>query len=264
MRRLEELALGDSVIHRRHPLAKLLTTAVYMLTVVSFPSQRVSGLVPFLLYPAVLMSLSGTPCRPILTRLLAALPFSLMGGIGNLLILRGAAFRLGDITVTLGLVSFVSIMLKTLLTVSAVLILIATTPFTDLSRQLTRMGVPKIFCLQLTMTYRYISVLLGEAAAMFTAYTLRGPKPRGVRMRDMGCFLGQLMLRSFDRAEGVYQAMVCRGFTGIYHGAALRRFNRFDGLYIIVLAGLSAVLRVFNLSLFFGGLFNLYRIRGPW
>jgi cobalt/nickel transport system permease protein len=255
MRRLEELALGDSAIHRLHPLAKLLTTAAYIVTVVSFPSRTVSGLAPFLLYPAILMSLAGIPWRPLLARLLAALPFSLMGGIGSLLALRGAAFRLGGFTVTLGMVALVSIMVKTLLTVLAVLILAAATPFTELSRQLTRMGVPKILCLQLAMTYRYISTLLGEAAAMFTAYTLRGPDLRGVRMRDMGCFLGQLILRSFDRAERIYQAMACRGFTGTSPGAPRRRFNRFDALYAAALTALMAVLRVFNLSLLLGGMF---------
>jgi cobalt/nickel transport system permease protein len=110
-------------------------------------------------------------------------------------------------------------MMKTLLSVFAVLLLIATTPFTAISCQLTRMGLPKIAALQLVMTYRYIGTLLREAGAMFTAYTLRSPVSRGVLMKDMGTFVGQLVFRSFDRAGRVYAAMRCRGFDGVYRSA---------------------------------------------
>jgi cobalt/nickel transport system permease protein len=211
-----------------------------------------SGLVPFLLYPAILMSLSGTPYKPLLVRLLAALPFSLMGGISNLLLIRDPAFSVGTFTITLGMVSFGSIMLKTLLTVFAVLLLIATTSFVEIGYQLTVMGLPKLLSLQLVMTYRYISVLLGEAGSMYTAYILRAPNQKGIKMKDMGSFLGQLILRSFDRAERVYQAMKCRGFQGMYHGRVNRRFRLADYGYTLGLLGMILVFRFFNLSLFLG------------
>jgi cobalt/nickel transport system permease protein len=250
--RLERLALGNSPVHRLHPRAKLLTTLVYMGVVISFPSRNVSGLVSFFLYPAILMSLSGTPYKPLLARLLVALPFSLMGGVSNLLLIREPAFSIGTFTVTLGMVSFGSILLKTLLTVLAVLILIATTSFIEIGYQLTVIGLPKLLSLQLVMTYRYISVLLGEAASMYTAYILRAPNQKGIKMKDMGSFLGQLILRSFDRADRVYQAMKCRGFQGVYRGRANQRFQRSDYGYTLSLLGLFLVFRFFNLSLFLG------------
>ncbi|MDR3343539.1 MAG: cobalt ECF transporter T component CbiQ [Treponema sp.] len=251
---LETLALGTSPVHRLHPRAKLLTTIAYIVTVISFPSQKVSGLAPFFFYPAILMSLSGTPYKPLLTRLLAALPFSLMGGISNLVFIRGTAFSVGSLTVTLGMVSCVSILLKTLLTVFAVLLLIATTSFIEISRQLTALGMPKILSLQLVMTYRYLSVLAGEADSMFTAYILRSGGQKGIRMKDMGSFLGQLMLRSFDRAERVYQAMKCRGFEGMYRGTVKAGFRPADYGYTLALMGMMLFLRFFNLSVFAGGL----------
>ena len=57
-------------------------------------------------------------------------------------------------------------------------------------------------------------MLLNEAVSMHTAYTLRTDNQKGIKMRDMGSFLGQLLLRSTDRAEQVYYAMKCRGFHG--------------------------------------------------
>ncbi|MHB9293637.1 cobalt/nickel transport system permease protein [Hollandina sp. SP2] len=251
---LERLALGTSPVHRLHPRAKLLTTCGYMVTVISFPSHQVSGLMPFLLYPAVLMSLSGTPYKPLLGRLLAALPFALMGGISNLFFLPEIALYLGPWGVSTGMVSLVSILLKTLLTVFGVLLLIATTPFFEISWQLTRLGIPKILNLQLLMTYRYISVLLGEAATMVTAYSLRSPAQKGIKMQDMGSFLGQLILRSFDRAERVYHAMQCRGFDGMYRSKKQQGFRLVDYGYTLGLGISLGVFRFFNVSVFLGHL----------
>ena len=253
---LDRLALQDSPVHRLHPATKLITTFAYIALVVSFPSRNVSGLAAFVFYPAILMPLSGTSWKPLLTRLAAALPFSLAGGLSNLLLNRNVVFYLGNITVTLGMVSFVSIMLKTLLTVLAVLLLIAATPFSDISMQLTRFRMPKILCLQLVMTYRYISTLLGEAATMLTAYLLRSPGQKGIKMRDMGSFLGQLILLSAARAERVYEGMKCRGFTGVYHGSNSAQFCVKDYAYTIGVCAVLLLLRFCNISLLLGGLWT--------
>jgi len=252
---LEILALGHSPVHRLHPMAKLLTTVLYIIAVVSFPPQNVSGLVAFGIYPAVMMPLSGTPYRPLCKRLLAALPFPLLGGLSNLFLSKGAVFYLGPLLITAGMIAFLSILLKTLLSVFAVLILISTTPFADVARQLSILRVPKALCLQLVMTYRYLSVLLTEAGGMYTAYTLRAPQAKGIHIRDMGSFLGQLILRSFDRAERVYRAMVCRGFTGIYHSGTQRRLRPADGIFLIISAGSIVFFRFINISLLLGRLY---------
>jgi cobalt/nickel transport system permease protein len=175
-----------------------------------------------------------------------------MGGLSNLFLLSETALYLGPWPVSMGMVSLASILLKTLLTVLGVLLLIATTPFFEISRQLTQLGMPKILNLQLLMTYRYISLLLAEAAAMVTAYSLRSPAQKGIKMQDMGCFLGQLILRSFDRAERVYHAMQCRGFDGMYRGTGQRRFRFLDYGYTLGLGIAFGVCRCFNLSVFLG------------
>jgi cobalt/nickel transport system permease protein len=254
MNRLERLSLGDSPVHRLHPLVKILTTVAYMVVVISFPPYAVSGLVPFLAYPFLLIPASGTPLSPLAGRILCALPFSLMGAVSNLFLMSGQAFSIGGFSVSFGMLSFASIMLKTFLTVSAVLLLIATTPFTDISAQLAVLRVPKILCLQLVMTYRYTGLLLREAALMTSAYFLRAPKQKGIQMKDMGSFLGQLILRSFGRAGRVYQAMQCRGFHGVYTGSSRRKPGAGDWLYTASLVSGIFFLRFFNLSLFLGRL----------
>ena len=101
--------------------------------------------------------------------------------------------------------------------------------------------------MQMAMTYRYLSVLLEEAGQMALAYRLRSNGERSIRMRDMGSFLGQLLLRSFDRAERVYTAMTCRGFSGRY-----REHKRPMGLkdWLLLAAACGAVwqLRRYDLT----------------
>ncbi|MDR2480348.1 MAG: cobalt ECF transporter T component CbiQ [Treponema sp.] len=251
---LERLAQGHSPIHRLHAGAKIIVTVVYTVTVISFPPENISGMAAFVLYPAVLMPLSETSWRSLLARLFAALPFAMLGGLSGLINLPETSFYAGGIAVSRGMAAFASIMLRTALSVFAVLILIATTPFTAINQQFVKFGFPKIIVLQFVMTYRYISVLIHEAASMFSAYTLRSPRARGILMRDMGSFLGQLMLRSFDRAERVYAAMKCRGFDGMYRGGIQHPFGPADFCYTAVLSAAIIALRFFNISLFLGRL----------
>jgi cobalt/nickel transport system permease protein len=232
--------------------AKIITTAVYVVLVVSFSRTNVSGLVPYAFYPVLLMAASQTPFVPLIKRLAIALPFALFGGLANIFFERDVAFMILNLSVTYGVVSFVSIFLKTLFTVAAVLILIATTPMTDISDWLIRVKVPAIFVLSLMMTYRYISVLLNETATMYTAYKLRSPDTKGVKFRDMGVFVGQLLLRSIERAERIYVAMKCRGFNGMYRPATVTKMKPVDFVYIVCVCGVLLVLRFVNLSVFIG------------
>jgi cobalt/nickel transport system permease protein len=48
---------------------------------------------------------------------------------------------------------------------------------------------------------------------MYIAYSLRNAGGKGIKMRDMGSFAGQLLLRSFDRSDRIYNAMKCRGYS---------------------------------------------------
>jgi cobalt/nickel transport system permease protein len=76
-----------------------------------------------------------------------------------------------------------------------------------------RLRLPDIFIVMFELTYRYTAVLLNEAYSMSIAYSLRSPNRKGIEMRDMGYFSGQLLIRSFERAERVYNAMKCRGYA---------------------------------------------------
>jgi cobalt/nickel transport system permease protein len=260
---LERLALGNSFIHGLYPAAKGIVTLCYIVIVVSVPPANLSGLVPFLLYPVLVASASGTPWKPLFARLLPVFPFVLFFGLSNLVLMREPAFTFNAaFTVSRGMVFFAAILLKTTFTVFAVLLLIATTPFCEIAECITAPPAFRVLGLQIILTMRYIATLLNEAETMWTAYALRSPGARAVRMKDMGVFMGQLLLRNFDRAERVFCAMKCRGFSGVYRGMPRKRFTQKAGMftpvnltYVILNLVIFGILRLCNPSMLLGKLF---------
>ena len=211
--RLEELASGTSCVHRLHPLAKLIATLFFIVSVVSFDRYALAELAPYFFFPFIVAALAEVPLSMICKRFLIVLPFCLMIGIANIVFDREVALTVAGISITYGVISFLALLLRAFLCVTAALLLIAVVPMPSLISALRALHVPSLFIMVFEMTYRYISVLISEASRMVTAYRLRSPAAGGkILFGHMGVFLGQLMLRSFDRAERVYQAMKCRGY----------------------------------------------------
>ena len=157
---LEEMADGQTIIHRLHPMVKLVITLLYIVLVVSFNPYNLTGLVFFAFYPVILMALAEIPYKPLLTRLLVALPFALFAGISNIIFDRDLLFLVGTVPVTTGVISFLSIMIKTVFTVMAVLILIATTSLPQISYQLLSIKVPKLIVEQIMLTESVVKRLI--------------------------------------------------------------------------------------------------------
>ena len=242
---LEELSGRDTAVHRLHPRAKLLITFVYIVVVVSFNRYDVLGVVPFFFYTAIVCALAELPMKILNRRFLIALPFCAFAGLTNLLLNQHIAFVAGSFEITYGLLSMTAILLRAYLCVMAVFILIATTPFSNLTRELRRLKIPQIFITLIEMIYRYIGVLIDEAGSMTTAYKLRSVVSKGIAMKDMGPFVGQLTLRSFDRGERVYAAMVCRGFGGEFPERAPVRIKAPDTACALLLCAVFILLRFF-------------------
>jgi len=228
---LEQLAAGHSPIHALHPMAKLVATLVYIVCVASFDRLALASLAPFVFYPVIIMALAEIPYGPVLRRTMIALPFSLFAGLYNA-----------------SLISLLTIVLRTLLCVSAVLIMVAVTPLAALAAQLRRLHVPAVLATLLEMTYRYIGTLMDEAATMLTACQLRSKRCKGVQIEHMGSLAGLLLIRSSDRAERVYQAMKCRGYPGWEHDTGRRPLKAIDYRFLILVCGLSIFLRLSDVS----------------
>ena len=212
--RMDELGRMDTPAHRLDARAKALVTFVFVGVVMSFPRREISALTPFFLYPAALLSLGRIPVRHVLKKILVAMPFALLVGIFNPLLDREPVATVGPWVMTGGWLSFASIMLRFVLTVGAALALVACTGMYRLGAGLEQLGVPRVFVMQLLFLYRYLFVVADEGVKMLRAVQLRSPSLRVLPLHVYGSLTGHLLLRSMDRAERVYRAMVARGFDG--------------------------------------------------
>lgn len=212
--RMDELGRLDTPVHRLDARAKAVVTVIFIGIAMSYPPYALSALTPLLLYPVALLALGRIPPGPILRKVLVASPFALLVGLFNPWLDRVPVAAIGPLTVTGGWLSFGSIVMRFVLTVSAALALVACTGMQRLGAGLGQLGVPRVFVVQLLFLYRYLFVIAAEGMNMWRAVELRSAGPRTLGLRVYGSLLGNLLLRAMDRADRIHRAMVARGFDG--------------------------------------------------
>lgn len=252
---MDELAVQDSPIHRLSPIAKLLTTIAYIIIVVSFDKYDLSGLIVMLLYPVLLFQLSGIPVRTCFYKLRIVLPLVMAVGLFNPFFDRAPMLTLGGVAVSGGVISMLTLMLKGVLCLMVSFLLMATTPIDNLCAALRRLHVPRLLVTLLLLTYRYVGVMTEELAVMTDAYHLRAPGQKGIHISAWGSFLGQLLLRSMDRAQELYSSMLLRGYHEHFHYADIKPFSLRDGIYLAVCPAVFLLLRFVNIAQLLGSLF---------
>lgn len=255
IRLLDDLAQRSTSIHKVHPLAKLLVTMLYLMGVVSFDKYEILRLLPYIFYPIFIFALAELPLKPILYRVLLVEPLVIGIGILNP-VFDPQSVILAGFEISRGWITFLSIVIKGGLTVTAALLLIATTGMDRLSEALRMLKVPRVFVLQLLLTYRYISVLMEEVATTLRAYSMRAPRQKGVHRSAWGSLAGQMLLRTFDRAQRVYQAMCLKGFEGEYITGQPKRMKALDWVYVMGWGAFFILIRVYNLPILLGSLFT--------
>ncbi len=209
---LEQLSSKNTVIHRIHPLVKMTVTVLYIVCLLMMNRYNLFRLALFLFYPMVVIPLAEIPYKIIFSRTLVAIPFVVFAGISNMIFDKERVVLFPGVVITAGVLYFCVLIVRMILSVSAILILVSTTKFQDITRQLSVLHVPTFLIHLIEMIYRYISVLVEEASTMMTAYRLKNPKLKYPHIKHMGPFVGHLFLRSMDRAERIYSAMKCRGY----------------------------------------------------
>ena len=90
---------------------------------------------------------------------------------------------------------------------------------------------------------------------MTTAYHLRAPGQKGIHYSAWGSFLGQIFLRTVDRAQEVYDSMLLRGFEGSFSHITLRKGNSRDLAFCAITLALLFFLRFVPLAALLGRVF---------
>ena len=104
---------------------------------------------------------------------------------------------------------------------TAAVVLTTTTPPLKLLEALRALRIPAVLVAIVMLMYRYLFVLVEEAQSMMRARAARsaaiGPKSGGSivwRAKSAGGMAGSLFIRTLDRSERIYMAMVARGYDG--------------------------------------------------
>jgi len=253
-KRLDLLATGQTVIHRLDARAKVVTTLVFIVAVVSLGKYELAALFPFFIYPVVMVVLADLPAGFIVRKVAMIIPLALVVGMFNPIFDREVLARFGPLAVSGGWISGAAIVVRTVLTVGAAVILVGVTGFPAVCQGLERLGTPKIFTVQLLFLYRYIFVLAEEGARAARARDLRSFGKKGLGITSFGSLVGHLLIRTWLRAERIHMAMLARGFAGEFHTRQVSRFGRAEWLFILAWSALFVLLRTQNFARFLGSL----------
>jgi cobalt/nickel transport system permease protein len=144
-----------------------------------------------------------------------------------------------------GLARGLLIMCRVIGGVSLILFLTMSTPANKLLLAARWFRLPKVFIELSLLIYRYIFVLIEEAITIKDAQRVRlGYGNWQQSMRSVGTLGGILVLRAYDRAERVFEAMIARGYTGAMAINYTEHFGRKD---FIAAIGLTTVLAILYL-----------------
>lgn len=239
---LDQYREVDSFIHRLDPRAKFIATLalVTAIALIARASWLAYGL--FFILIIILLLLSRVPPLYVVKRSLAVLPFVLMIAIFMPFFKEGVevwGFNLGvwHIGVTReGLVLVGGIFCKAWLSVLALILLTATTSMTDLLKGLEKLRMPAIMVMLMSFMYRYLFVISDESARLSMARDSRSfGGGVGLHARTLGYMAGALFLRSYERGERIYGAMLARGFDGHSRSLNQLRLNRVDVVFVVII-----------------------------
>jgi cobalt/nickel transport system permease protein len=117
---------------------------------------------------------------------------------------------------TVGLTILGSVTIKALLSLLILNVLTLTTSVPALLNALVVLRTPPLLVAILASMYRYINVLIGEFNAMRRAAASRNLMGSNRWQRlVIGNMMGSLFIRTYERGERVYQAMLARGYQGV-------------------------------------------------
>jgi cobalt/nickel transport system permease protein len=236
---------GDTYIHRLAPECKLVATVLFVFAVVATPREASWAFAVYALALVGVARLAAVPLTTLGRRLAIETPFV---AFALLLPIVGGGPRTEVLGVPLsvhGLWAAWNILVKGTLGVAASSLLVATTDTRDLLRALERLRVPKLFVGIAAFMLRYFEIVAGDMRAMRVARASRGYDSRWIgQARAVAQGAGALFVRSYERGERVYLAMIARGYNGSLPVAAPNDESRAWGVALALPVGAACIAAV--------------------
>ena len=237
--------VGTSPLHRLAPQCKLVATVLFVFAVVSTPREAFWAYGGYVAIIVGLVIVAGLPVTFVARRLVIELPFV---AFAFFLPIIGQGERIDVLGVSLsvaGLWGAWNILIKGTIGVAATIVMSATTPMPEILHGLERLRLPKVFVSICGFMIRYGDVVGGEMRRMRVARESRGHNPRWIwQARAVASSAGALFIRSYERGERVYLAMVSRGYNGAMPVYDRHRATRRDWAAALSVPAAAAVMSV--------------------
>ncbi|MDI9218446.1 MULTISPECIES: energy-coupling factor transporter transmembrane component T [Clostridium] len=226
IRKVDELGDKCTMIHKIDSSIKIIVTIIYVIKVLSINQFIISDIICIVLYPLILFIFGKVPVKFIFKKILFVLPIIFGLSIINIII----DFSYSEIYFS------VLLLFKCTFTLVGALLLIVTTGINNLASGLKKLKIPNILIMQILMLYRYIILMMEECYRVKSAYELRTLGEKSMTIKDFGQIIGQMLLKTIDKSEKVYEAMKLRGFEDDLYININKRVGYMDFLYLITFA----------------------------
>lgn len=252
--KLDELSRMASWVHCIDPRVKIILTCAFIVAVTSYHRYAIAPLLPFAAFPILLSAGADLPARYLLGRLLIVSPFAVLVAVFNPVFDREIFLVAGGIEISGGWISFLSILLRFVLCVSAAIILIATTGFYKICDALRTLKVPAVLTNQLMLLYRYLYLLTEEIVRLVRARKLRTFGKKGEGVRSTSALIASFLSRTIIRANRIHEAMRARGHNFTRIGNELGPITHKDVVLLAVTLPALVLLRLIDVSGIIGSL----------
>ncbi len=231
---IEELSRRPLWMNNINPLIKLILTAAFVISVSSTGKYDIQAVVLYFVYPAFVLTAVEIPLKPIAYKMIVPLFMGVSIGLLNPLFDQNYIVLFDDFIVSAGWLSLLVLFLKSLLCILAAMILISTTAIEGIAWALVKLRLPEIVAVQFLLMFRYISVFVTEFETLVSAYSLRTGGETALKYEVWGSLLGQMIMRTADKSETLYEAMKLRGFDGRFDGGYYKQVGLVDILYFLL------------------------------
>lgn len=220
--------LKQSLIHQTKATVKVIFTLAFVFFLSLTPSGAWPAYILFFTISLSVVLFSRLGIGFVLKRALLALPFVLaalplifFGPLPHSSITLYQGFQLTYSPE--GFERLASIVIKSWISLQAAILLAATTRVPDLLIAFRQLKVPRLFVAIVGLMWRYSFVIGDEVTRMLRARSSRSAALTGSRhargsllwrARVTGGMAGSLLLRSIERSDRVYAAMLSRGYNG--------------------------------------------------
>lgn len=238
----------NSPIRRLDARVKIISFFTLIVICVTTLARAYFAFAGYLLILLVVLLISHLPLKHVMKRSSVIIPFVLMVAIFIPFLnpdTVGGGYNLGSIAISRnGLLVLWNVVIKSYIGVLCMILLSSTTPFSELMEGFRQLRVPGILINIAAFMYRYLFVVADEAMRMKRARDSRNFGGRWIwHSKVIGHMIGTLFIRSYERGERVYLAMLARGYDGEAKTLNRQRISISDVLFAGVILISSILIR---------------------